>query len=158
VKVAKKGGRVTAQQEIFLLREQVHRLRVQGFATGTAKVGQILAKWGMLALIAYFLHDPLVEWAGKDTTAHISIDAHGKLESRSRIEQAFEVVGAPETTALLGVIFGMCGVIYGLREARLRRRVREELLPYKLIHERMLEGRPSQTSATIRAERAQGTS
>jgi hypothetical protein len=162
-----KSHKLSAQQENVLLREQNRRLRLNGFATGAAKVVNTAVKYGMLALIVYFMRDPFIAWSGKTTKTDISISAHGSVSAKgnegAKSGQSGNVspptqeaipfsLGSTELTVSLALLFGIAGIGYGRREARLRRQVIERFHPYQLAEERSADARRSSSRLTPTGE------
>lgn len=162
-----KPQKLSHQQENILLREQIRRMRLHGFGTGAAKVINTAVKYGMLALIVFFMRDPFIAWAGKTTKADISLSAHGSVSAKGNdsaksgqlgrsLDQFHEPVlfglGSIELTLALTLIFGFAGIAYGRNEARLRRQVIERFHRYQLAEEKALDARRSSSRLTARGE------
>ena len=109
-------------------------LRTEAWVRGAVRFGTSLTKWGGLVAIAYFIADAMKVWAGTDTTAELSV-----------ILELFRGRGA---ICFLALVFGVGGVIYGSRQAQLRRRTVESIATRTPQLERMLDEKRSSSGLT----------
>jgi hypothetical protein len=115
---------------------QIHRIHAISDLVG--KVLSNLIQFGIMGWIA-FLYAPVFEvMAGKNTTADFSLS----------------LMANEHFVALLGLVFGAGGIVYGKRQSKLRRDVIERLHPYQLEHEKALDPERSSSLLSVRGDTA----
>ncbi len=101
-----------------------------------SKIFSVGIKWGTLIYFIYAGTDVLKAFAGHETLANIS----------------FNWMMNEHLAALLGGIFGTGGIIYGRRQAQLRRDVIERMHPYQVEYETRLDQQRSSSGLTVRGD------
>lgn len=123
-KKAKKGKKKTDDNNV-----QIHKM--YAIADVVTKLGSELFKWSALVGIAYFGYESISVIAGKVTLADIS----------------FSWFMSKDMAAFLGVLVGAGGIVYGKRQARLRKDTIARLHTYQEKYE--LTHDPSRTSSYL---------
>lgn len=93
-------------------------------------------KWSSLFGIAYWVYRSIEVLAGKMTLTDIS----------------FALLANSKFTCALGGILGIGGVIYGRRQANLRKSTVERLHPFQEAYERNLDPKRTSSSLTSRGD------
>lgn len=135
------------------LQSENRRLRLHGFGTNVARVLMTLIRWGGIVLSIWMIKDIALAWAGKQTLADISINARGNLELiYSTAEKVCADIREANTTAVgvavLSLTLALAGLLYGRRQAALRRSVIQRLSPFEQLWERSIDA--SRSSSGIR--------
>lgn len=122
-----------------------------------------LIKWGSITICVFWISGALTQisqsWAGKETVAKIDINGDLNADVRADINLAKPSAPNPSSTALtlaenanrivgtFGLAIGLAGVLYGRRQAKLRRDVVERLHHYQELWETMKD--PNRTSSNL---------
>lgn len=113
----------------------------QHLADNVTKILQDLIKWGALLGIFYLGYLSIVELAGKITIADIKIAARGMFDFGGGISSITLWI------TLLAICFGLAGIRFGNRQARLRRESIVHLHEFQLKYEKMID--PKRTSSRL---------
>ena len=95
---------------------------------GNVRKTQAIAPWFGGSIIAFFVWRSIHDLAGQMTIADIKVLANATFNSGSGTSPAWYVVAA-------SVFLGSVGLLYGLRQRKLRRDTIERLHPYQLMWE-----------------------
>lgn len=107
-----------------------------------AKILVALIKWGAIVWIVYMAGGAAAPFAGKFT----GIDASAKLEIPGIASALKEMLSTCIIVGLLGLFFGISGVLFGRKESRIRRMTVEKMHQYQLLWEKNQDaGRTSST-------------
>jgi hypothetical protein len=113
---------------------RIHETRAN--AEVVAKVFTELVKWGSLVGIAYVLAPGFEALAGKQTVAKFSV----------------EWLMNEQTGTAMSILFGVGGIAYGRRQAKLRQEAIERLHKYQLAHEKAIDPKRTSSKLTPRGE------
>jgi hypothetical protein len=108
---------------------QIHKIHAG--ADAIVKLLSEAMKWGSLVYIFYLLVPVAMAMAGKETSANFSLS----------------LIANEHFVALLGILFGTGGIIYGRRQSKLRRDTIERFHPFQLKYE--LEKDPGRSSSKL---------
>lgn len=125
--MGRQGKRTRAELEV-----ENQRLRDYGFGTNLTKVVRDLIKYGAVVWIVYFVYASIDSLSGKTTLANIDLKAKGELSSPTEVESEDAWRYCWPVLPLAG-LFGIGGILYGRRQAKLRHDVIER------EHQRTLE-------------------
>ena len=103
-----KGQRIRRQRARRLTEPEARFLRSDAWARSVVKLGHQVVRWTGICVLGYLAHLVLVEWTGQTTIADVTI--------------ALGATGWQGLTVLAGLAVGVGGVVYGLWQARLRRK------------------------------------
>jgi hypothetical protein len=101
-----------------------------------ATVTQNICKWGGLSFIAYCASSATIALAGQTTVANIGV----------------QILGNMRVSVGLAWTCGIVGVIYGLRQRKLRKDVIERYAGLKADHEKEIDPRRSSSRLTARGD------
>jgi hypothetical protein len=124
------GRQITLQKSFRNLPHQLQKRLLQ------------LSKWGGISFCVWRIQVAVGDLAGKETIAKgdIRFDAAAKLDF-------FDLDGTK--LVLGGLVVGGIGIVYGVQQSKLRRRVVERLNPYKEKYETLIDpGRKSSKLTT----------
>lgn len=127
--MAKKRNQVSDDATI-----KIHK--IHAVADVLAKLVSDIIKWGSIVYIIYLLAPVALAMAGKETSANFSLS----------------LIANEHFVAMLAIMFGTGGIIYGRRQAKLRRDVIERLHPYQLEYEREKDPGRSSSKLTSRGD------
>ena len=120
---------------------------VQSVATSISKILTSLFKWAGLAIMVWKASDALIAFAGRSTVARGDI----KLEATTH-----SYFGLEDTNCLiivgLALLFGLVGIVYGKRQARLRKKAIERFAPNKQMEELHIDPGRSSSKLTLSGE------
>lgn len=128
------------------LQAENQRLRDYGFGSNLTKVVRDLIKYGAFVWIVYFVYASIDTLAGKTTFANIDVNAKGELSSQSEVERS-DVCQYWWYAVPLAGLFGVGGILYGRRQAKLRHDVIEHEHARTLELEARLD--PKRTSSDL---------
>ena len=115
---------------------QIHRIHAISDLIG--KTLSNLIKFGFIGWVAFLYAPVFMAMAGQDTKADFSLS----------------LMANEHFVILLGVVFGAGGIVYGRRQAKLRRDVIERLHPYQLEHEKAQDPDRSSSLLSVRGDTA----
>ncbi len=135
------------QEELSL---EIKMLRRHGIGNNFTKIVRDLIKYGFLFGVSYFSYLSIDSLSGKITHADISMNATGSMsvESSSTVKFFTDC----RTVGILAIIFGVGGILYGRRQANLRRDVIEKFNPYKIAIEKKIDPERSTSKLLSRGD------
>ena len=93
--------------------------KIHAIADAVVKLGSEAFKWGSLGAIAYFFAPSFEALAGKETTPNFSL----------------ELLMNKHFATIMAILFGTGGIVYGRKQAKLRKDTIERLHQYQVKHE-----------------------
>lgn len=130
---------------------QVKISRIHATHDTIARIVTSLIKWGALCFISWMGATAIHDLAGKETLANFDLGA--RLETKSETVTS-STIGLTNSTslAILGLIFGFGGILYGRQQARLRKDTVERLHQYQLKYEQTIDPNRTSSTLTVRGE------
>lgn len=125
----KKRGKEECEAELAFV-------KANGVATNITKIIRDAFKWGSLAWIFYVVYLSIEKLAGKRTLADITVNGGVSLNIP---DTGLGLLFDPKTMAVLGLLFGFGGILYGRNQARLRRSTIERLHPDQQAREKAID-------------------
>ena len=111
------------------LRAELRMHRQHGIGNNITKIIRDIIKWGAIVAIVYYGYLSIDTLSGRTTKANIDINAQGvlSLNEGSGAQGATKDAELPvcRIVILIALIFGIGGVVYGRRQAKLRKDVIE---------------------------------
>lgn len=142
------------------LEAELQLVRAHGVGNNVTKIIRDLIKYGAAVLIVYWIYLSIDSLSGKITIA--DIDVRGKGEVITNSDPANETGTQHESwnwscleMVGLAVLFGVGGVVYGRKQARLRKDVVERLHPYQKEQELAFDPKRSSSDLTARGDTRQ---
>jgi len=146
--MAKKTQRRATPEE---LQAENRHLRRHGVATSITKVVTSIIQWGVIAFIAYEIKETAVAWAGKTTRADINVSGTASASFEMAVDRMCgtlrDVQEASLFVTILAMLLAVSAVVYGRRQAQLRRSVIQRLSPFEQAYEKGID--PRRTSSKI---------
>jgi len=126
--------------------------RIQERGNNITKIVRDLIKYGTIGAIFisgfYFYFQSTIILAGKETKADISLSAILSVLLSNQSWSNNFLLG----TTLLSLLFGISGIVYGLREAKLRKDVIEKFAPFQEAAEKKIDPFRSSSKLLPRGE------
>lgn len=154
--------------ELERLRAENRSLRRHQYGTNLTKVLQSLFKWSSVLGIAYYAHIVFLAWAGKTTVANIRLDAHAyasldtaasgdiwpavEAVAKSMCATAGDYASLAFWVAVISLLAGVMGLVYGKAQKRLRNNAIAKLSPYQQKYEKLIDPQRSSSSLTMTGE------
>jgi len=139
------------------LNAEVRLLKAHGFGNNVTKVFRDFIMYGSFLGIAYFTYLSIDTLAGRNTTADIKVKAEGALslnpeQSKSKVtKEASKAVPTKYIAAFsLAILFGIGGIVYGRKQATLRKDVIERYHPPIQEAEKIIDSKRSSSQLTYR--------
>ena len=137
------------------LRAENQLLRAHGIGNNITKVIRDFIMWGAALGIAYFAYLSIDTLAGKTTKADIEVKAEGALSMNAKPAAKSDASDIPvyyKTALFLLLLFGVGGIAYGRREAKLRRDVIERYHPVIQVAEKDIDPKRSSSQLTSQGD------
>ncbi len=137
------------------LRAEINFIKKHGIGNNITKIARDLIKYVCLFGCCYFAYLSIDSLSGKDTSADITVKAEGnfslnnKKNTEKRIEKTTDIKAATVTLALL---FGLGGILYGRKQAKLRKDLIERYHPIMQEAERAKDVNRSTSKLTMRGD------
>lgn len=139
------GGEMAKKKSRARLQSEDKTYLIHAVGNNVTKILRDLIMWSALVLIFRYSYLAISDLSGKFTSADINVNAQGALAvgSKSLLSALAEV----STFCFLALIFGLGGIIYGRRQAKLKRDIVEQYHPYKVAEETKVD--PGRTSSKL---------
>lgn len=116
--------------------ERVRLGKIYAIAEAAPKIIYEVGRWGTVLFLIYTTGDVLKAYAGKITLADVT----------------FSWLVSDKLAGVLGLIFGTGGILYGRRQARLRKDVVERMHHFQMKYEKTFDPKRSSSSLTVRGD------
>ncbi len=140
------------------LQTELKLLRSHGIGNNVTKIIRDLFKYGAILGIAAFTYLSIDSLAGKTTQADIDIKASGSLalnekqKDTKKIIISVDILTGYKIALTLAFVFGIGGIAYGRKQAKLRKDVIERYHPLIQKAERIIDPKRSTSQLTQRGD------
>lgn len=140
------------------LQTELRLLRAHGIGNNVTKILRDTIMWGAILGITYFTYLSIDSLSGKTTQANIDIKATGSLalnekqKPKKAVTVTDEILTLHKTVLTLALIFGVGGIAYARKQAKLRKDVIERYHPLIQEAEKIIDNKRSTSQLTHRGD------